>query len=810
MKLFIKIFSVALLLAASACFSQTAGGVQSINGVGGGPFTFAGSGVSCTGFTCTFSGGGGGGLPTATAAGQMIVSTAAGTTYTVIGQKFVNQPGDTIASIEAECSSLCTYVVTVPQTITLAANHTLSSNVFVQFDAGGVWTVNGSGFTLSGIQVSSSSTLSQHFNLSGTGSVSLSIFNQMVPVEWFGAVSYATQAAAASGTDSTASFQAAINALTYGQIQMQCAYYRTNSQLNITQSYKGIHGCVNGRGEPNTIVDTSATVNDAIISDTGTSPTSTSNFGVFDHFVMLRPTAPTGTTDSGLYLSFTGGVTVDNVASYDSHRDFYIHASPSFGTGGFFHTQGSWLLGETSGTWYVYYLDSSDGNAENSFMARDVAAGTGGSFPSGFTSYSWYEVGTALNDVNVYNFNAAATTYCMVLNFTGTGSGANTSDNHIISPTCDSMPTGGYGLQFNHVVAAGDGSVTVEDARISSSQAMTYGIDIESSSGIEIGGGTQCFGGFPCVFANASNGLVLSNILSNSSAAGAITLQATTGSTISDNALTGASQGILLKNNSNYNTITGNSFSNEVSQQIGINFQSGSTGNVFTGNSFDSTIPAAQQVEDTSGGTNGNANVGYPFTLYNTLATAYVQLHYRGTGHIYGEGVGNGSETTYGVANKWFLYDTTNSAMRAAIDPSGDLAVGYATPYPATFPEMFCVGSSCQFGVSSGGAVTGSAYSTLTNCSSSASPAVCGAAASGSVVIAASATSVVVDTTAVTANSQIQLTFDSSLGTKLGVTCNTTYAAPQITARTAATSFTVSTGSAPITNPACYSYTIVN
>lgn len=97
------------------------------------------------------------------------------------------------------------------------------------------------------------------------------------------------------------------------------------------------------------------------------------------------------------------------------------------------------------------------------------------------------------------------------------------------------------------------------------------------------------------------------------------------------------------------------------------------------------------------------------------------------------------------------------------------------------------------------------------NCSSAAAPAVCGAAPAGSVVIAAAGTTVTVNTTAVTANSQIFIQEDSSLGTKLSVTCNTTlgrfYA---VTARTAATSFVITTGAAPITNPACFSYFIVN
>lgn len=103
-------------------------------------------------------------------------------------------------------------------------------------------------------------------------------------------------------------------------------------------------------------------------------------------------------------------------------------------------------------------------------------------------------------------------------------------------------------------------------------------------------------------------------------------------------------------------------------------------------------------------------------------------------------------------------------------------------------------------------------YTTDVNCSSAASPAVCTTAAAGSVVVAAGATTVVVDTTAVTANSQILLQFDASLGTKLGVTCNTTVAPPSIATggRSAGVSFTITVPAAPVTNPACYSYDIIN
>ena len=100
---------------------------------------------------------------------------------------------------------------------------------------------------------------------------------------------------------------------------------------------------------------------------------------------------------------------------------------------------------------------------------------------------------------------------------------------------------------------------------------------------------------------------------------------------------------------------------------------------------------------------------------------------------------------------------------------------------------------------------------TSLNCSSSASPAVCASAAAGSVALAAGGTTLTVNTTSVTANSQILITEDSSLGTKLSVTCNTTTGrAYTVTARTAATSFVITSTAAPVTNPACLSYLAVN
>lgn len=116
--------------------------------------------------------------------------------------------------------------------------------------------------------------------------------------------------------------------------------------------------------------------------------------------------------------------------------------------------------------------------------------------------------------------------------------------------------------------------------------------------------------------------------------------------------------------------------------------------------------------------------------------------------------------------------------------------------------------------VDSTGKVTGSRFTSATNCSSSASPAVCASAAAGSVALPTGTNPTLqVNTSAVTANSQILLQVDESLGTKLSVTCNTTVSTlldPVVTARSAGASFTFTIGATIAVNPACISYFIIN
>lgn len=119
-------------------------------------------------------------------------------------------------------------------------------------------------------------------------------------------------------------------------------------------------------------------------------------------------------------------------------------------------------------------------------------------------------------------------------------------------------------------------------------------------------------------------------------------------------------------------------------------------------------------------------------------------------------------------------------------------------------------GATRPSNIFAGGTLNGATFATATTCTSAGGS--CGSAAAGQVTIAAAATTVTVATTAVHANSQIFLGVNSTLGTTLGVTCNTTAAFGQllVTTVTANTSFVVTISTAPTTNPECIQYWIVN
>ncbi len=68
--------------------------------------------------------------------------------------------------------------------------------------------------------------------------------------------------------------------------------------------------------------------------------------------------------------------------------------------------------------------------------------------------------------------------------------------------------------------------------------------------------------------------------------------------------------------------------------------------------------------------------------IQNTTITSYSQLAYTGTGRTFYSGVGNASETTYGVPNSWFVFDGTSNVMRMVITSAGSVLIGQTTTSP--------------------------------------------------------------------------------------------------------------------------------
>ena len=161
-------------------------------------------------------------------------------------------------------------------------------------------------------------------------------------------------------------------------------------------------------------------------------------------------------------------------------------------------------------------------------------------------------------------------------------------------------------------------------------------------------------------------------------------------------------------------------------------------------------------------------------------------------------------------------FAATTSAQLAGVltDESGTGVVCFTINCTMTTPNLGT--PSALVLTNATGLPAQSTFNTSSNCSSAASPAVCGSAPAGSVAFPTGVTSVAlqVNTSAVTANSQIFLFSDDSLGTKLSVTCNSTLATlaggMAITARSAGVSFAVTFNGTITTNPLCVNFLVVN
>ena len=207
-------------------------------------------------------------------------------------------------------------------------------------------------------------------------------------------------------------------------------------------------------------------------------------------------------------------------------------------------------------------------------------------------------------------------------------------------------------------------------------------------------------------------------------------------------------------------------------------------------------------------------------TLFDTVATGTLNF-----------GTTNASTLTFGRSGQNTIINSSKvgigtSSPTSTLHVIGDIfanfinlaADGLGLDVAST--GMLSVGSSTASSIKIGrsgitttfpGSISfGSAFTTSV-CNSTSTPSTCGSAPSGSVAMPTGGSTLVVNTTAVTENSQIMVIEDSSLDSRLGITCNTnTGRRLSISARSSGASFTIKSSANPSGDKACISYLIVN
>lgn len=423
------------------------------------------------------------------------ITAAGAATLPVVNNVFYQQSGDTIASIEAECSSPCTYVVTAPQTITLSASHVLAANVFPRYEANGLWTINGA-FTFTFTNTPVSNTPNQHF----AGTSTLAGFTGAVPVEWFGAIGYTTKSAASSGTDYTTLIQKTLNSITgYGCASLRALYYQASSGLSITTSGIGICGATGRDSYPanaavSSIVSNSATVNILTVKGTAFTQPGFLNWNTFSNFSVERLTQPSGTVPTqavGIYLQYLQGVKLTNVSSNDSFDGFYLNGTTTAGWGIFdfincsngLLTVNSYTTGQNLN---CMDLDSSNGIPLNSMYFDKVSGGAyNTAIGSGVTSRVFYIHGTTINDIDMLYPGGAQINYGIDIEYTVGGAPDSEADIHIVQPIFDSVLTSA--IKINGLSAiGGQPTVTIEGGYFLTNNNGLKVIDCESSAGVSI------------------------------------------------------------------------------------------------------------------------------------------------------------------------------------------------------------------------------------------------------------------------------------------------------------------------------------
>jgi hypothetical protein len=574
-----------------------------------------------------------------------------GTFYGQLNGIFYSHPGDTIASIEAECANACTYVVTMPQTFTLSGDHTLAANVNLDFESFGSWTISGGTLTIPAMV---RGTMAKHFS----GSFKMGMMQARLPFEWFGAVGDWN---GTTGTDNTAFMQACLNALYAGQCVMQAKTYRTTAPLTITRSSIGITGTgttfafhsvfPNGVPPGSTIMTTSASADQIDVS--GVSGSNAIAFGEFDHFNLARNQAPSGAA-AGIAQNYTFSMSLHDLTLEDDIYGFYLHGVGASSSGRLENL--SVLFGqrgftEGAGNYYGFFIDSSDGKASPSLRIRytdvDASAVTGGAA----VVYGLATIGTAINDLMAWNFETASCTYGEWIQQTGPGSAIASSDIHF------------YG-------AINDGCVN--------SCVVIQGTTLTGGAGVEYQGGYNTFAvGTSPVFdiLNAVNVRISSvqiGIALNTLASAAIAAQNSSNITLTANQIQGIRNVGILFNGVTQASITANILTGNGSANGLILLQNGTTNVAVNSNTLSTLSGTGLSIfeDNTSHGNRGFET--------NTIASTLTAPSLLGSTSIQ---IMTTAPSGTCVAGSYVINTSTTAGTYTSYNCKGTAWVGNGTPY---------------------------------------------------------------------------------------------------------------------------------
>ena len=106
-----------------------------------------------------------------------------------------------------------------------------------------------------------------------------------------------------------------------------------------------------------------------------------------------------------------------------------------------------------------------------------------------------------------------------------------------------------------------------------------------------------------------------------------------------------------------------------------------------TGNPFDQSLNTTSSPTFAGGSltaplsvTDNNSLANPIISISNTEATNYTMYAAIGTGHQWTFGVGNASESYFGLQNKFFIFDATGGTPAMVIDTSGHVGIGTTSP----------------------------------------------------------------------------------------------------------------------------------